>query len=139
MIKPEGIVYKKEILERIVSSGLEIFETQEIVLSQEQFEILYGHVKVIIPRAYDDMKTYLTTNQVVILRVSGEDASRRLLRLRGASNPIDSEPGTIRIDYAKDQDYKVLLKRGEFARNVFHAAEVEEAEKMLIYFFGGLK
>jgi len=138
MIKPEGMIYKNDILERIVASGLEISAMQELVLNETQFESIYGQAKNHIPRVFEDMRTYMTTRPVVVLKISGENASRQLLKLRGASNPCESEPGTIRGDYAKDQDYRVLYKRGQFAKNVFHACEADEAEKMMQLFFGGI-
>lgn len=135
LIKPEGVHLKKEILEKIISSGLTIAEIRELILTQTQFEKIYSSAKQKIPQVYDAMRDYMTSNQVILLRVSGKDAPARLLKLRGASNPCESKPGTIRGDYAKDQDYKILYEKREFAKNVFHAAEPSEANEMVEFFF----
>jgi len=138
MIKPEGMQYSSDIEDRIYSCGLEIIEIKELVLTGEQFELIYGHSRERIPDVYDSLKSYMTSRPVAVMCVSGEGAVEKLLELRGASNAVDAKPGTIRGDYAKDQDYTVLYVRKEFARNVFHAADASEAEKMVRLFFGDL-
>jgi nucleoside-diphosphate kinase len=106
-------------------------------MSELQFELLYGHVKGKIPHLYPLMRNYLTGNQSMALVVGGEDAIKMLLEIRGASNAADSPPGTIRGDYAKDQDYGRLIREGKIALNVFHAADSEEeAAKDIAAFFG---
>ena len=135
MIKPEGIKYREDIEERI-RRILEIEEEREVTLTDEQFERLYDHARPAIPNTYGAMKEYMLSSPVIILRVTGEDAIRKLLELRGCSNAADAMPGTIRGDYAKDQDYRVLYGQGKFAMNVFHAADAEDAQVMVDIFFG---
>jgi len=137
MIKPEGIQYRTEIKRRILAAGLEIELETELVLTETQFEELYGHVKNNVPRVYQDFKLYMTSNPVVMFRINGEKAKEKLLELRGASNASEAKPGTIRGDYAHDQDYKTLYAQGQFAKNVFHAADVCDAERMVNLFFKG--
>jgi nucleoside-diphosphate kinase len=139
MIKPEGIARKLEdsIESRIMGAGLQIAEKKKVIMSDYQFSLLYGHVEQKQPEIYKPMKDYLTANPVIVLRIAGEDAVRKVLELRGSSNPADALPGTIRGDYAKDQDYNQLPKQGKPALNVFHASgSLEEAKTMLKEFFG---
>ena len=136
MIKPEGMQYVDDILRRISGEGLRIEEKKTILLTVDELETIYGNARKKIPNVYEAMKNYMTINQVMILKVTGDDCIRRLLKLRGASNAADALPGTIRGDYAKDQDYGTLYRKGEFARNVFHAADESEAEEMVRHFFG---
>lgn len=138
MIKPEGRQYASDIEARIYSCGLDILEIRELVLTGEQFEFVYGHCRERIPDVYDSMKSYMTSRPVAVICVSGEGAIEKLLELRGSSNAADAKPGTIRGDYAKDQDYRVLYAQKRFARNVFHAADASEAGKMVQLFFGDL-
>jgi len=137
MIKPEGLQYSDDIETRIEKIGLEIIKKVDLTLNKEQFETIYGHAQEKVPNIYNKLMDYMTSNQVRILEISGEDVAERLLELRGASNAAEAFPGTIRGDYARDQDYKTLYSNREFAKNVFHAADPEEAEFMVKYFFGG--
>lgn len=140
MIKPEaferGLV--TEIERRICAAGLVIEDKKVVVMTEEQVFILYGHIKARVPDIYAVMEKYLITNPVEVLKVRGRGALVRLLAVRGASNPSDAAPGTVRGDYAKDQGYD---KRGKkLSLNVFHAADsVEEVKKALELFFGGYK
>ncbi len=139
LIKPEGLQRKlaTEILRRIAAKGLLVEEKRIFVMNELQFELLYGHVKGKVPHLYPLMRNYLTNNQSMALIVGGEDALRMLLEIRGASNAADSPPGTIRGDYAKDQDYNRLIKEGKIALNVFHAADSKgEAARDIAAFFG---
>jgi len=140
MVKPEGLERHlvEEIEERIFATGLDIEEEESLVMSVEQFEMLYGHAKKsMTPAMYDKMKDYLTTNEVLVLKINGESAIEKLLKLRGSSNAKYAAPGTIRGDYARNQDYAELFKKGDIAKNVFHAADsADEAKRDLILFFG---
>lgn len=133
LIKPEafemGLV--QEIERRIENAGLKIVDKKVLVMDDPQFEAVYGKVKNDRPRMYELLKNYLRdpNHKVEVLEVEGEDAVRKLLELRGASNPKDALPGTIRGDFAKDQVY--LPDHSTLSKNVFHAADsIEEAEQM---------
>ena len=139
MIKPEGLQYADDIEARIIAANLEVEEQKEMTLTEEQFEIIYSHAKYSIPEVYAALKEYMTSNPVKILCVSGEMAREKLLQLRGCSNAADTQPGTIRGDYAADQDYQTLNSQGKFAKNIFHAADADDAEEMIDIFFGGIK
>ncbi len=135
MIKPEGLEHAADIETRILIAGLEIIAKKKVILTENQFERIYGHVKTRLPNIYEAMKDYMTSNPVMVLRVIGKDAKARLLELRGHSNAADAKPGTIRGDYAKDCDYKTFYAQSKFVKNVFHAAEVAEAEGMINIFW----
>jgi len=109
-------------------------------MSEEQFNVLYGHIKEKRPKIYKSLREYMTNNSVIVMRVSGVNAIQTLLALRGSSNPSDSKPGTVRGDYAKDQDYTKLYDLRKPALNVFHASDnKEEAKRVLDAFFGDKK
>lgn len=139
MIKPEGMAYSADIESRIEKAGLFIDAKKKVILTGEEFELIYASARARIPQVFDAMKQYMTSNLVMVLRISGQDACQRLLTLRGASNAADARPGTIRGDYASNQDYRILYREGKFAKNVFHAADRDEAKQMLDIFFGGEK
>ena len=139
MIKPEGLKYADNIEARIRNTGLKVEKKRKLILSVWQFENIYSHAKHNIPDVYESMKYYMTSNPVVILKVTGKSAVEKLLELRGCSNAAEARHGTIRKDYAGDQDYKTLYSKGEFAKNVFHASDSKEAQDMLDIFFRGKK
>lgn len=139
MIKPEGLRYADDIEKRILSAGLKIEEKKETVLTENQFEKLYGYTKNKIPDIYEAMKNYLTSNAANLLLITGENAKYKLLKLRGSSNASEAERGTIRGDYAREQDYETLYAQKKFAKNVFHSAEPSEADEMVDFFFRGKK
>ena len=139
MIKPEGIERSLigDIERRICDAALLIEDKKQIIMNGQQFIALYGHIEKTVPQLYEPMKDYMTTNMVEVLKISGEDAVKRLLAVRGSSNPKYALPGTIRGDYANDQDYDVLYKQCKPALNVFHASgSEEEAQRALEAFFG---
>jgi len=141
MIKPEGLTRNlvEEILHRIREAGLEVEQKKEITLTVEQYTLLYGHIKQKQPRIYEPMKAYLTSNPCIVLVVKGRNAVTKLLEVRGSSNPADSSLGTIRGDYAKDQDYARCYDQGKPSLNVFHASDTKvEAERDINAFFGTL-
>lgn len=133
MIKPEGMPYHEDIISRIHSQGLRIRDSQKIILSDKDCDKLYGHVKSNYPEKYTQMREYLTSRPSVVLRITGVKAADKLLDIRGHSNAALANPGTIRGDYAKDQDYTTLKT---FAKNVFHASDKDEADTMIKHFFG---
>lgn len=126
-----------EIEKRIYDIGLTIEEKKQIIMTLEQFNVLYAHTKEKRPKIYESLKEYMTKNPVIVMRISGINAVETLLALRGSSNPKDAKPGTIRGDYAKDQDYAVLYDQRKPALNVFHTSDnKEEAKRVLDVFFG---
>jgi nucleoside-diphosphate kinase len=137
LVKPEALErgLAGEIDRRVRLAGLAIEERKKLVLSRRQAEFLYGHIKGRLPEVYSQMEDYLISKPSEVLRVRGPDAVAVLLAVRGASNPSDALPNTIRGDYAKDQDYR---RKGQISFNVFHSSDSkEDAEKMLKLFFGG--
>jgi nucleoside-diphosphate kinase len=48
---------------------------------------------------FDALVQYITSDRVVAVQLSGEDAVKRLRQLVGATNPRDAVPGTIRYMY----------------------------------------
>jgi len=137
LIKPEATpTIAADIEQRILDAGLSIRRKRTIRMDYEQFEHLYGQTKWSLPDIYEDMRPYFLGNEVTALHISGKDAVQKLLKLRGASNPSYAKKGTIRGDYAKDQDYRKLRT---FSKNMFHAADTEqEAKKDLETFFRGV-
>jgi nucleoside-diphosphate kinase len=140
IIKPEGLEKRleAEIEKRILHEGLTIDRRATLVMNNEQFEAVYGHTQYKVPHLYAPMKDYLTRYPIQVMEISGEGAIEKLLKIRGASNPKYAAAGTIRGDFAKDQEYEALGKLGIPSKNIFHAADsYKEAKVAIDIFFGG--
>lgn len=136
IIKPEGLIHRKSIKNMIkkskLASRLKIVASKKTLLSESNFEKIYGHTKQKLPLIYKKMKKYLTTNKVEILIIKGNNAITSLLKIRGASNPRLADKNTIRGCFAKNQDYETLYKQKKFALNVFHACDTKKEVKYII-------
>jgi nucleoside-diphosphate kinase len=132
IIKPEAIEkgLVSIITERIEDSGLTIESSLRRRLTSEEFDLIYGRVQE--PGwLHDARRDYLTSNEVIFLKITGEDAIQRLLIIRGSSNPRYASAGTLRGDFARDQDYDELGKQKKIALNIFHACDTEEEARTL--------
>jgi nucleoside-diphosphate kinase len=137
IIKPEAIErgLVKTIIERIVGADLIIESLVCRKLSPEEFDLIYGDVQE--PKwLHDKRKKYLVSKEVILLKIKGENAEKKLLEIRGCSNPKDALPGTIRGDFAKDQDYVKLRRQKKIALNIFHACDTEQEANNLIMKLG---
>jgi nucleoside-diphosphate kinase len=69
---------------------------------------------------------YITSGPVVVLVIAGENVIQMIRNTVGATNPLNSAPGTIRGDYAVT-----------IGRNLIHASDSPESgERELANFFG---
>jgi nucleoside-diphosphate kinase len=136
IIKPEAIGRNlvPVILERIVASDLFILSLNSRSINSAGFDVIYGSVQE--PNwLHEARRAYLTSNETVFLKIHGDDAVRKLLDLRGYSNPKYAKPGTLRGDFAHDQDYVELRKQKKMALNIFHACDTEEEAQRLVSYF----
>lgn len=134
MIKPEGLErsLEDEFYKRIIWEDLMIIQKSKRALTTEEVEYIYGHLKEKLPEIYLQTQRDLTTKNVMLLKIEGDRAVEKLQCIRGASNACDAAEGTIRGDYAKDQDYIELRNKGKRALNYFHAADTEEEARRMI-------
>jgi len=71
---------------------------------------------------------YLTTGPVVAMVIEGAHAIQHVRKLRGHTNPLSADVGTITADYTIDS-YFIADHTGRPIRNLVHASgTVEEAE-----------
>ena len=113
-----------EILRRVEGKGLCIDELRLIRIERAKAEEHYGEHRD--KPFFGELVDFITSGPVVVAKISGEQAVAALRGLMGATNPIDSAPGTIRGDFA------TLI--GE---NAVHGSDSpESAERELRLFFG---
>ena len=77
---------------------------------------------------YADLVEFITSGRVLALAVSGESAISVVRTMMGATNPLDSSPGTIRGDYALElEEHRPRL-----------GLEGERAPRLALFFPDGL-
>jgi nucleoside-diphosphate kinase len=138
IIKPDGVAkgLTIECIQRIEKEGLEIKEKLMIWMSREMAENLRRDIKERLPAIYESLIGYMTEGPSIALIIEGENASERLRKIIGATDPKKALKGTIRGDFAEG-DMAELYKQGKVAKNIIHStASKEEAEQEIKIIFG---
>jgi len=79
----------------------------------------------------------MTENPSIIMIIQGDDAIKKGRDIRGLSDPSKSPIGSVRRDFAGDQNMEELTKNGKVTKNVMHASgNKEEVEFESKLFFG---
>lgn len=140
IVKPDGLEKELllEICQRIEAQGLKIVKMMKRVMSVKEVETLYGHVKMKYPKIWRPLKDYVTGGESVFIVVEGQgDVVAKLQALRGASDPSKALRGTIRGDFAPDQDMLTLYDQGKVTKNIMHSPDdQEQAKREYELFFG---
>jgi nucleoside-diphosphate kinase len=125
MIKPDAVKRRlaAEVLGRLERRGFAIRGLKLIRVSSQQAAAHYAEHQG--KPFYDDLVEFITSGPVVAMVVEGPAAVSTVRTMMGATNPLESAPGTMRGDYA--------LEIGE---NIVHGSDSSEsAEREIgIYF-----
>ncbi|MDX6591181.1 MAG: nucleoside-diphosphate kinase [Gaiellales bacterium] len=125
MIKPDAHARRLsgEILSRFERRGFAIRGMKLLRVTQEQAAQHYAEHEG--KPFYPDLVQFITSAPVVTMVLEGPAAVSTVRTMMGATNPLDSAPGTIRGDYA--------LEIGE---NAVHGSDsVESAEREIPIYF----
>lgn len=125
MIKPDahGRRLSGEILSRFERRGFAIRGLKLLRVSRDQAAQHYAEHEG--KPFYPDLVDFITSGPVVAMVLEGPAAVTTVRTMMGATNPLDSAPGTIRGDYA--------LEIGE---NVVHGSDsTESAEREIPIYF----
>lgn len=125
LVKPDGVARRLvgEIISRIEAKGFRIVGMKMLRFTPELADRHYvDHVK---KDFYPSLKTFILSGPVVALAVEGPDAIALMRRLMGATRPGDSQPGTIRGDFANTT-----------TENLIHGSDSPEkaAYELALYF-----
>ncbi|MGD9694367.1 MAG: nucleoside-diphosphate kinase [Thermoleophilia bacterium] len=127
MVKPDGVArgLTGEIISRIERRGLSILAVEKGVMAVAVAEEHYGEHRE--RPFFGELVEFITSGPVVKLAVEGEGAVGALRTMMGATNPLDSAPGTIRGDYALD-----------VGQNIVHGSDSPEsgARELALHFPG---
>lgn len=124
IIKPDavkkGVIGK--IIDRFECNGLRIAAMKKLRLSKDDAAKFYEVHKD--RPFFKDLVEFMTSGEVVVMVLEGENAVAKNRELMGATNPKEAAPGTIRADFADSID-----------ANAVHGSDSDENAKIEIAFF----
>jgi nucleoside-diphosphate kinase len=100
LVKPDGVRRGLigEVVSRIERKGLTISRLELRTLDRETAEQHYGEHRE--RPFFGELVDFITGGPLVAMVVEGPDAVKSMRNLMGATNPVESTPGSIRGDFA---------------------------------------
>ena len=124
-IKPDGVQrgLVGDIIQRFESKGFKLVGLKQITVSRALAEEHYGEHKE--RPFFGGLVDFITSSPVVAMVWEGKEVVTSARKMIGATNPLASDPGTIRGDYGID-----------IGRNIIHGSDaVESANKEIAHWF----
>ena len=124
-VKPDGVQrgLVGEIIHRYEAKGFTLVGLKLIMVSRDLAEQHYGEHKD--KPFFPGLVDFITSGPVVAMVWQGKDVVTAARKMIGATNPLSSEPGTIRGDYGID-----------IGRNIIHGSDAPEtAEREINLWF----
>jgi len=108
MVKPDGVARGLigEVIARVENKGLKIAAMKLMRITMDLAERHYGIHKG--KPFYDDLVEFITSGPVVPMVIEGPDAISIIRQTCGATNPVESDSGTIRGDLALTISHNVV-------------------------------
>jgi len=129
LIKPDGVArgLVGEVLARIERKGLRIVALELRTIDRATAEAHYAEHAA--KPFFADLVDFITSGPLVAAVVEGPDAIAAWRTMMGATNPLDSAPGTIRGDFAL-----------ELSENIVHGSDSKASAKreLALFFPDGL-
>ncbi len=129
IIKPDAVQQNNigDIIRAFEQNKLKIVAVKMLHLSKKQAEGFYAvHWD---KKFFDSLTTFMSSGQVVVMVLEGENVITRLRELMGATDPAKANPGTLRRQYGSSIEH-----------NVIHGSDGPETAAFEIgYFFGELE
>ncbi len=128
ILKPDAVLRGKmgEVMTRFEQKGYRFVAAKLLRITPE---IANMHYEEHIGKPFfNSLVDYIGMSPVLVAVVEGEDAIATTRRLAGATNPLKSEPGTIRGDFG--------YIKGDNIYNTIHASDSPEsaAREIALYF-----
>ena len=108
LVKPDGVERRLsgEIIARFERRGLRIAALKLCRMTSEMAERHYGeHVG---KPFFGGLVEFITSGPIVAMIVEGDNAIKAVRTMMGTTNPLDSQPGTIRGDFALTMSNNVI-------------------------------
>lgn len=126
MVKPDGVERRLvgEVISRIERKG---YGLESIRVTRPRKEILEMHYSEHVKKAFfGELINYMMSGNIVAMVWSGKDAVNAIRRIIGETDPLKSNPGTIRGDFCI-----------EVGMNLIHGSDsVESAKREIEIWFG---
>ena len=125
LVKPDGVRKQLigEIVARFEKRGLKIAALKLVKMTEAQAKFHYAEHEG--KPFFGELVEFITSGPVAAMVISGDNAIKAVRGMMGATNPLDSVPGSIRGDYA--------LTIGE---NIVHGSDSpESAQREIANFF----
>jgi nucleoside-diphosphate kinase len=118
LVKPDGMRRQLagEVIARLERRGLELRGARLLKIPRSLAQQHYAEHKG--KPFYAGLVSFITSGPVLALAVRGESAIGVVRTMMGATNPVDSEPGTIRGDFAL-----------ELSENIVHGSDSKASAK----------
>lgn len=115
LVKPDGVQRGLigEVMKRLETRGLQLVGAKFMQVSQELAETHYGIHKE--KPFYQSLIQYITSSPVMAMVWQGKNAVAAVRQTMGATNPLESSPGSVRHDFGLD-----------IGRNITHASDTPE-------------
>jgi len=115
MVKPDGVQrgLVGEVITRLEERGLKLVAAKFMQIDRDLAEEHYGEHED--KPFFDGLVEFITAGPVMAMVWEGQDATRQVRRMMGATDPADAAPGTIRGDFGLD-----------LGRNVIHGSDHED-------------
>lgn len=99
IVKPDAVKrgLVGEILTRLQRKSLRIAEMRLMRVDRDLAERLYGEHRE--KAFFSELVEFITSGDVVVARIAGENAIPVVRGLMGATDPVKAAPGTIRGDF----------------------------------------
>jgi nucleoside-diphosphate kinase len=129
LVKPDGMRrgLAGEIISRFERRGLEVRGARLLKVTRPLAQKHYAEHRG--KPFFGGLVSFITSGPVLALAVRGESAVSVVRTMMGATNPLDSAPGTIRGDYAL-----------ELSENIVHGSDSKASAKreLALFFPDGL-
>lgn len=125
LVKPDGVERGLigEIISRYERKGLKLIGLKLLQFPRVKAEELYAIHKG--QAFYDRLIEFMTSKPIVAIAIEGPNAIKLSRLINGATDPLESEPGSIRGDYSTD-----------ITCNLVHASDcLENAKRELSVLF----
>lgn len=116
LVKPDGV--RKHLIGEIISRferrGLTVAALKLVKMTEAQAKFHYAEHDG--KPFFGELVSFITGGPVAAMVISGDNAIKAVRGLMGATNPLDSVPGSIRGDFALD-----------IGENIVHGSDSEES------------
>ena len=108
LIKPDGVnrgIIGK-VIERLESTGLKIVGIKLILIDKNLASNHYHEHKD--KPFFSSLVSFITSSPVIALALKGENAIQKTRTMMGTTNPLESDPGTIRGDFGLTVEKNII-------------------------------